>query len=1567
MSMRKKGNLTAGIADPYWYEWSVGLLHALDLLYPDSNIKSIVLQASKLQGLDDVVINYLSGDAECIQIKHTRENDSLTFSDMISKKDDKKDNKGSYLHQFSSDWEKASKEYKKCNAILFTNRSIGIRKYNVTYSGSENYERPALAKFWIYIKEKINTATKLQEIDVKREWQTAWNEWLNELSDLDDAQKLEFLRSFDIKANQEDLDEIITLIGEKLSRYFKVDSCVAVQLHKSLCYALMKWTTTLRRKEEITKEDLLEALALNSDNYKGIHDVPTTEPFFSSRVDFVARLEYLLQKREYPIVFLSGDPGSGKTNIVSHLTNKVDSIITLRFYAFKPLSADDLYLSADKGVSDPRALWGDLLIQLRELLKGKLSKYQVPISNELLVTTEGLRREVLRLSGGLASETGNTTVICIDGIDHAARAGGNNTFLQTLVPPEGVPYNVCFLIVGQPIHEYQSYPDWLCDEKVFKVDVPQLEEEDIKQLYNSITTNISTEYSDIAIKLIRESAKGNTLSAIFAMYEAKRCDNIDQLEECLKRKRLSSGINSYYEYIWKSALDNIPGNFFYVDGIVAGVLSLINKKINPEVINDIYGDASINGNAWKKILQKLYPIVVEENRDFRVFHNDVRIYLERYLRKQLTIFIDVASKIADYYINKSTDATSRHELVFELLKYAKKTKEYIQVFTEAYVIEAITIKRPMEEIIEQLEATLETVVDIDDYKHMINLSCAVSTLNQFIKSLQWADRVYRPNVVLSNILNSEKKVIHRSLMTLEALVEMFVDVKLLIENENIERAKYILEKWLCNLPPEEIVDILIENHQLYDEVESNGLSEGIENMLATWGKVCQYTGIKHAMIKDNDKLTEIQKQARAYFIKGWLEEGKNFTRNEDIIRTVDAVSFVFMNDLEAFIEVVIDKENADMVIMLTTGYEEKNFSTSFKVKLAAWAILNFKESQYSVLINEIEKKGFNYLDELQHINDSEIFFLNSLIAFILSYREISFKKITESFFSVFKQERIKEEERKYYAANSLIYVSSYLGYICKCICDKNANEKISLRDYEKAILVLLDEQNLIGRYEIGGYKVEEELLRHYISIVKGLNQNFSNTLSCLMLEKANNYNSIRHLDTYWLYLKELEEFTVLENLFERWMSDIGLVWEQEISEMAEIAENFISKAYEMGWKEKAEKAENILMRKSIGYVGRKEYSLYTPLQWYERIASINKNSWESLGVELLNISENASELGDNRARVLIESTVSSSAGREGCCSLWKFANLTNKWDNEWKQTIFDGVISALENNNFSVEELVAIWELSSKIFFINDDADRYNSENNIRLIYISDIKEGIILTAKRFGYSNIEEMLKEKAEYEYELKRDDMHKHSYIIPTRWFDSNIDNCLDRSIIDEIKSGTCEEAKNYVFEQFVSKRGKFRYDFVVELILKYENEKPEEIEECVAEMFEILMPKKDSFYWELSGDNRGFKAIFPYLDRGKIRRILNKLVSHYLEYGTNREETKIFNLNCDLENFLFCYYETLSVEESITALKIILQMHIDWLTGNGVLPLRTYYAKNNELDMPTNWIDFCKKIEQRIFLL
>ena len=93
------------MGDPYWYEWSVGEQQIINMLNEDNNIDFVELQANVGLGLDDVVVTYSDGRVVCIQVKHTRADDTLTFADLVysAKKTSK-----SLLAELADSWQEES-------------------------------------------------------------------------------------------------------------------------------------------------------------------------------------------------------------------------------------------------------------------------------------------------------------------------------------------------------------------------------------------------------------------------------------------------------------------------------------------------------------------------------------------------------------------------------------------------------------------------------------------------------------------------------------------------------------------------------------------------------------------------------------------------------------------------------------------------------------------------------------------------------------------------------------------------------------------------------------------------------------------------------------------------------------------------------------------------------------------------------------------------------------------------------------------------------------------------------------------------------------------------------------------------------------------------------------------------------------------------------------------------------------------------------------------------------------------------------------------------------------------
>src|SRR5256885_9911276 len=87
VALKQKTSITAGKGDPYWYEWTMGLLKVVEMLQPESGIESVSFQVTGAKGWDDVAVRYSDGRNEFFQIKHSRVGKNITFGDLVGTDD----------------------------------------------------------------------------------------------------------------------------------------------------------------------------------------------------------------------------------------------------------------------------------------------------------------------------------------------------------------------------------------------------------------------------------------------------------------------------------------------------------------------------------------------------------------------------------------------------------------------------------------------------------------------------------------------------------------------------------------------------------------------------------------------------------------------------------------------------------------------------------------------------------------------------------------------------------------------------------------------------------------------------------------------------------------------------------------------------------------------------------------------------------------------------------------------------------------------------------------------------------------------------------------------------------------------------------------------------------------------------------------------------------------------------------------------------------------------------------------------------------------------------------------
>lgn len=1334
--MTSTNNPTAGIGDPYWYEWSVGLTYVVDMLNPDSGIEFVTLQSTEAQGLDDVVVSYSDGVKECIQIKHTRIEDTLTFGDMISKEEDKK----SLLQSIAGAWKESKRKWGEVTPVLFTNRISGERTSTAKSQNGLNYTRPVLHKFWDHIQAQASISVKFSDIIIPEDWTIAWEEWLGQMDVLDnEEEKLEFIKLLRIEMEQPGLTELTRELLQKISNTFAITIDQAQSLLSLLDNSLREWGTTLRgTREAITRERVYTALSLPSFGTIGEHNLVPEEPFFPSRKQFVETLADKLLNGEEPIIFLSGIPGIGKTTVVSALANRRDPVIDLRYHAFRPITPQTTVLPTDAGeTTKAEVLWSDLLSQLRTIFKGRLAHFHVPVRNDFL-TTEKLRDHVLRLANELGKERGRPTVIAIDGIDHAARAGVDNyTFLETLIPPEHVPSHVRFLIVGQQAEAYDKYPFWIKDgtENVSHMTVEGMKDEDIESLFSSTATLFPVEEREAAVRLIGSIAQGNTLAAIFAIHEATYSTNIAELEGRLENRRLTHGLFTYYDQIWSAALQPLQRAFPFLGFRIAACLSLINERITGFDLNRILPEMNISASIWTDILRALRPLLIEEELGFRVAHNDVRVQLTKQVANQPKKIMEIASSMADYYMDETTKGIARHNDLFNLLRLSGRHVDQARVFTPQYVMEGYALNRPLSEMIEQCKNALISVTETKEWTCVHKLVCAATTLNQLFKTVDWTGNTIEFLSDIPPVLFSEGRVPNKESWTLDTIDNTLNDALRLVNSGQLHRARGLMSRWFNHFSPSNLIELL-SSDKIYDDwYDEKRLSDRTATMLRTWGSVSQHTGIIWGFKDDgaSDELLPL-------FFGGYLSEALKNGEIYSWLRALRRSETFYWDDLEICLdELVVNRRWVEVsMTLLKLGDDREDCPISFQIKAATYALLSGRFELNEIWVQPIADAGFDLLIDFDDRYTDKYAMLFSMISFVISwiYPHRENGGISSEGTSFYFRNGGDTRQREHLAVllNASALVGKWFGVLSRK--GPEAAAKIVTVDELGWVLNALVSQKKPWKTIRGYGKLTKNILEIFIFCTDRIGLSFEKSFFKFIQEKSSEYPANYMLEVGWNYLSIRGEEKLLKSWFDYWCGPNGKAWHEDIASRVDIVNRFIQAATASNFEDKVTSANKLLKWGMIGYTGHKEYVLENPLAWYQSLLKVNPGLWKTEGKRLLELSQEASKTGDNRISSIIEAAVSESVALSGVSDMWIFYNLQNR-DTlllEEPGTVFDGLIAMLETKSLSENELLGLWGFGLGVFMWQVGEDRG---------YLHDLRVAILHAAEREGIDSFSDKMED--------------------------------------------------------------------------------------------------------------------------------------------------------------------------------------------------------------------------------
>ena len=855
-----------GAGDAILYEWYVGLENVIEMLNPDSGIRCVIFQHDEYDTVDDVVVTYTDGNVQmCYQVKHkieTAETNSLTFGSMleVSTRQKNPENRKCLFEALFMGWKQAcATSGSLIKPILFSNRKIYDRRAGRHYEGKP-YRAYPIDQFVSKMQDVIAaTGTKGDLVFEDKALEYQWKELCSTLSTVDPNELIGFMKVFQVKGNERSLDEMKRSLIVALCDAFSCEDGIAVDLFSKLLLGLTEWTTTGRASREVTIEDVYCTLSIDEDVDESQHRLAHPYPFFESRRSFCEALVKQIEETTKKVVFLSGDPGSGKTSTISFLQSEYN-LFLLRYHTFRPISPEQHFYNADPGACRAKNLWGTLLIQLRKRLKGHLAEHQVPVSNKLL-SVEQMRSHVMRLLGILgqaAIATGQKEYICIDGIDHAARANIPVTFLSSLPLPTEIPEGICFIFAGQPTTMYQDqYPRWLSTAMdIEQISMPKLGTSDVKQLILERAAQFADQADDLA-QLIFQKTEGNNLSTVFAVEEIRPLDTLDAVVLRLQQSCIGGDIQQYYNHIWAHMASEVsklmPGTIS-PESIVACPILLLNGRVNTRILVSAL-DYGIRKSDWDMLLDRLFPLVtrINDDGDYALFHNDFRVFLMGIIHSYQARYEAIALALAEYLLQNNEGILS-YVMGIQLLQCAKKEYLIPKYFTPGFVINALAEGVSKSRLDEFAHLAYNASCQSRDYVGLRNTYLAIKTLHQHIRYYEYFEKEYNskdyPEISTIDIAEIQSLPIEsKNLDEFERMLELCTKLYSSQIKEHKERALRLYNKWLSGCSPIYFVPLCAETVSEENAWELRSTETGI--FLQHWGAVAAKLNIPVPTVKES--------------------------------------------------------------------------------------------------------------------------------------------------------------------------------------------------------------------------------------------------------------------------------------------------------------------------------------------------------------------------------------------------------------------------------------------------------------------------------------------------------------------------------------------------------------------------------------------------------------------------------------------------------------------------------------------------------------------------------------------
>ena len=1266
----------SGIGTPYWYEWEIGIIECLKMLY-DDNIFSVVLQSSEFKKLDDVVVNYRDGSMTNIQVKHTDVDDNFTYSFLSSGKD-------SLLVGLAKEWREEKDLHEIREIQLVTNKKWGPSRYDGKCSMKDFVTK-------VYPKLKIDYSYDGQ--DAYEKAAIAW--FKKEINFLCEDAKA-FVDVFSFRA-EDDLDKTEEIIKHQIEKIIGISQETAIEccLQKILS-ELRIWATSRRDKQEIKKEDVYRVLCSTNADVPQYELLPD-KPIFPSRVRFSDRFISYIKTTSKSIIFLQGLPGAGKTNFVSYLAQRNHSIVDFRYYTYLPVDREYASYSDDEGFYLGSMLWKSILVQLQDKFSemGILAEIGFPIAYQYLNVSD-MRDYAIRFLPIYANHIGRTSYIFIDGLDHAARSiDSRNSFLLQLPKPEDIGGNIKFILIGQPVND--KYPSWLVNNELIDyVLMPPLEQDDIVEMlsmHNVETTGIDV--SSLANTII-SVVGNNALNVMFAVMELKHnsSGSFEQLQKQLIERCLNGQIDRYYEWIINSIDKNML--FYKIEALFA----TLSRKIN---LSDIATVCNCSEEEVTYTISKFYPLILDDESGYYTFHNDVRLHFQNEIRasSQFKCILDI------FYERICSDfALSRYkyDVLFNLVLLSGNSKKMFELVDTNYVMQSVMHNISFDTITKQMRNLLRIVLENkEDY---LIKACSISlALSQFANCIRYygKESEYVEMEMPSRKTKSEMYILD----TRKECAQIIDDIYTLSKNGMKERSEKLYSEYLDSVEPQEILEETIE-----------------KETIKKYGYILRI--LNKSLVDDN-----IQEEYLFELIDGWFEAGSQFN-DEQGVRTTFSIDKIYISCLKNYCERLFAKQGIDLeaYTLLTDILMRDITPISVIVELGVYGI--FEDYPINRIIDYISLH-FNLIlsDETYDYDYERI--LGFFKAWFCAYQLLDKNVIEDTYSELLGKIRIKKDSRGYKPAMAQ---SAMAENVFKLFYDSDGKYELN-QDTVFLFIYFEDKFGLGSCHDCDGYRVVDFLRKVFVNWANNNRTSVNVRNVCDAICQCLKWEKTRYRPEFNRLFLNLQAKDRFDEVVDYWCGSEGKVWSQEYSDIEEYCNTICETLIQFGEEAKAELIKDQMKLKLFGYVGHKDYSLIELLEYYKHISKDRICDLKE-GLRLLEISDSASKIGDNRMKSEIDMEVTREAYRLGFEYLNALFEIKNHPKDMvyWRHNVLSILFSNLDNLNHD-SELIALYLLTNSWINARFEVDKkYGSLDTLKY-YNNMIMNGICDRELRLDIKNL--------------------------------------------------------------------------------------------------------------------------------------------------------------------------------------------------------------------------------------